>query len=172
MNLSNNLKNQPDHEAVQKENKNKTFNFIKKKSSNGNNPSVIDKENEIPKNNIEELNNISNNDINSDTKSFKSLKINNNFKNENISVILDTGNDEDVNKSLITDNNFNLNTIGNKGGFKFLKNKEVNKPSFLKKNEETEEEKANTKVNLEVHKKYEDEDLNLSVIIKHEFYYP
>ena len=163
MNLSNNLnKSQP--ESVQNENRNKAFNFIKKKNTTANDLPGNDKENEMPKSNLEELNNVSNNDINSDTKSFKSLKINNNFKNENISVILDAGNDEDGNKSVITDNNLNLNTIGNKGGFKFLKNKEASKPSLLRRNEETEEDKANIKMGLEVRKNIQDENMNLSVI--------
>jgi hypothetical protein len=164
MNLSNNL-NKNQQESAMNENTNKAFNFIKKKNAQANNPISADRESEMPKSNLEELNNISNTDINSDTKSFKSLKINNNFRNENISVILDTGNDEDGNKSVITDNNLNLNTIGAKGGFKFLKNKEAAKPSFLKKKEETDQQKANVRMNLEVNKNIEDKDVNLSVII-------
>lgn len=162
--LSNYL-NKKQQESAQNENKNKAFNFIKKKNAPASNLTATDRENEMPKSNLEELNNISNTDINSDTKSFKSLKINNNFRNENISVILDTGIDEDGNKSVNTDNNLNLNTIGAKGGFKFLKNKEAAKPSFLRKKEETEQEKANVRMNLEVNKNFEDEEMNLSVII-------
>jgi hypothetical protein len=123
---------------------------------------VNETENEIPKSNIEEFNNVSNNDINSDTKSFKSLRMNNNFKNENISVIFDTGNDEDMNKSVNTDNNYNLNNIGNKGGFKFLKNKDCVKQGFLKKNQIDDEEKSNFKKDLQA--KNTEEDLSLSVI--------
>lgn len=108
---------------------------------------------------MEELNNFSNTDINSDTKSFKSLRINNNFKNENISVILDTANEEDINKSVNTVNIINM--IGNKGGFKFLKNKEINKQSFSKKNQENEDEKAKIKKDLQINNF--NEDVNLTV---------
>jgi len=126
------------------------------------NPCVNETENDIPKSNMEEFNNVSNNDINSDTKSFKSLRMNSNFKNENISVIFDTGNDEDMNKSVNTDNNYNLNNVGNKGGFKFLKNKDCVKQDFLKKNQINEEEKSNFKKDLQA--KNTEEDLSLSVI--------
>lgn len=181
MNNSSNIEQQANHsESIHSntETKNKNFNFIKKKNtinSNVNN-NILDKENESQKNNLEEINNvnnISNNDINSDTKSFKSLKINNNFKNENISVILDAGNDDDINKSVITENT-NSNNLGSKGGFKFLKNKDagketnptssnVNKLGFLKKHQEKDREDENSNKFIKENKT--EENVNLSVPI-------
>jgi len=147
------MNNSSNIEQLQSDNnsstKPKNFNFIKKKNMPNNTNIILDKDSEFQKNNLEEINNISNNDINSDTKSFKSLKINNNFKNENISVILDAGNEDENSKSVLTDNNNNSNIIGTKGGFRFLKNKETinsnnsNKLSFIKKNQNKDDEKQN-----------------------------
>ncbi len=159
--------------------KNKNFNFIKKKNNTNStvDNNVLDKDNDSKRNNLDEINNvnnISNNDLNSDTKSFKSLKINNNFKNENISVNLDAGNDDEMNKSVINENNNTIN-LGGKNGFKYLKNKDAvkdtnansnnfHKLSFLKKNQEKEKEneKRETHVNKQ---KTEEEDIKLTVIL-------
>jgi hypothetical protein len=90
-----------------KENKPKKggFNFVKKKAElPKQNLSTFEKEKETFNSENPNLNNF--NDLNSDTKSFRSLKINNNIMQDNISVNLDEALD---NKSLNLNVNINTN---------------------------------------------------------------
>lgn len=111
-----------------------TFGFIKKKINNNNINNQNDSETQ--KNNDEI--NLSNNDINSDTKSFKSLRMNNNFKNENIKINMDGEKDDDIKSINLQQNNFNTSfTKENKKSFNFVKNKTSDSKSILGQNENT-----------------------------------
>ena len=115
----------------------KGFNFLKKKKES---EKIIEKN---PTN--DDMANMSNNDNISDTKSFQSLRINNNFKTENLNISKDlegerqeedTGNS--VSNAPIESNN---NSEKKKKTFNFVKNKQASNEEIEPKNNNNDEEK-------------------------------